>query len=126
MSEESSEAAKDQNDGSRALEHRLDTIGWALFLIMIGCLWLIPGEQVPQGTWLIGAGVIMIGVNLARSLNGIKMNGFTVVVGLIAIGFGVAGVLNIDLPLFAILIIIIGVNILIKLISDWVKQRPKD
>jgi hypothetical protein len=125
MAEESNETAKGQDNGKKTLEHRLDTIGWALFLIMIGCLWLIPGEQVPEGTWLIGAGIIMIGINLARNFNGIRMNGFTVVVGLIAIGLGVAGVFNIDLPFFAILLIIIGVNIIIKLVADWRGQKSR-
>jgi hypothetical protein len=29
---------------------RLDQIGWGIFLVMIGVIWLVPG--VPQGTWL--------------------------------------------------------------------------
>ena len=30
---------------------RLDQIGWGIFLVMIGTIWLVPG--VPQGTWMI-------------------------------------------------------------------------
>ena len=105
------------------LAHRADSIGWALFLVMIGCLWLVPEGQVPEGTWLIGTGVIMLGVNIFKYLNGIKMNPFTIGVGVIAIGLGIAGILNVEFNFFAVLIVIIGANIILKMITDWWKQR---
>ena len=40
------------------LNIRLEEIGWALFLIMIGALWLTPAELIPSHAWLIGAGLI--------------------------------------------------------------------
>ena len=43
-----------------ALNWRLEAIGWGLFLIIIGALWLIPEQRVPEGAWLIAAGVIML------------------------------------------------------------------
>jgi hypothetical protein len=53
-----------QPAGRPALDRRLEGIGWALFLIMIGGLGLVP--SVPQGTWLVGTGLIMLGLNVAR------------------------------------------------------------
>ena len=123
MSEETKEPMDAQDGEQHSLAHRLDSVGWALFLIMVGCLWLVPKTKVPEGTWLIGTGIIMIGVNLAKYLNSIKMNGFTLAVGVIAIGLGLAGVFGIELPFFAILVIIIGVNIILKLATDWFKQK---
>ena len=35
---------------------RLDQIGWGIFLVMIGTIWLVPA--VPPGTWLIGTGIL--------------------------------------------------------------------
>jgi hypothetical protein len=35
------------------LGKRLDEIGWALFLLMMGALWLMPAESVPEQTWII-------------------------------------------------------------------------
>jgi hypothetical protein len=77
---------------------------------MIGALWLLP--QVPAGTWLIGTGVILLGLNVARYLNGIRMSTFTVLLGTAAIAFGVAAFLGVELPLFPILLIAIGAGIL--------------
>lgn len=100
--------------GKRALDKRLESIAWGLFLIMLGGLWLIPEERVPEGMWLIGVGLIMLGLNLARYLNGIRASGFTIVLGILALGSGISDVAGIDLPVLPILIILVGANILYK------------
>jgi hypothetical protein len=43
-----------QEAEKQALNKRLESIGWALFLIMLGCTGLVPEEMVPQGVWSIG------------------------------------------------------------------------
>ena len=123
MSEEIKQPDDAKNDAKVALSHRLESIGWALFIIMIGCLWLVPADRIPEGAWLIGTGIIMIGVNLARYMNNIKMNGFTLAVGVIAIGLGLAGIFGLELPFFAILLIIIGANIILRLVTDRSSQK---
>ena len=99
---------------------RLESIAWALFIIMIGCLWLVPDEQVPQGTWSIGVGLILLGLNAARAMNGIRMSGFTIGLGILALLSGLGDWLGLDLPIFAILLILLGLNILYKIF-----YRPK-
>ena len=94
------------------LDRQLDAIGWALFLIMIGGLWLVPEGRLPEGTWLIGTGLIILGTSLIRYLNNIKISGFWVFLGLLALAAGVGGVFGISLPVFPIMLIIIGVGIL--------------
>jgi len=42
---------------------------------MIGGLWLLPDETVPEGAWLLGVGVIILGLNGVCYLYGIKMKG---------------------------------------------------
>jgi hypothetical protein len=98
-----------------ALDRRLERIGWALFLIMIGGIALI--RNVPQGAWLVGTGLIMLGLNLARYLSGIRMSSFTVIVGVLAVLLGVGGVTGVDLPFFPILLILIGADILVKVVT---------
>ncbi|MFC1501963.1 hypothetical protein ACFL6A_00955 [bacterium] len=44
------------------MEQRLDAIGWGLFLIMIGGLWMVPEGSLPEGTWLIGTEIIIFGL----------------------------------------------------------------
>jgi hypothetical protein len=94
------------------LGQQLERIGWALFLIMIGGLTLLPSGWVPEGTWLVGTGLIMVGVNVVRHLNGLRINGFTVVLGLAAIAAGVSSMAGLNLPVFPILLIAVGAQIL--------------
>ena len=99
--------ATDVSD-KRALDHQFERISWALFLIMLGGLGLVPG--VPSGTWLIGTGLIMLGLNVARYQNGIPVGNFTVFLGLAAIAFGVARFVGADLPVLPVLLILIGAS----------------
>ena len=96
------------------LNKRLEQIGWGLFLIMIGGIALVPDQQVPAGTWLIGAGLIMLGLNVARYFNRLPLSGFTLTLGTLAIIMGASDFFGVDLPFFPILLIVIGASILLK------------
>jgi len=109
------------HDGDKqALNKRLETLGWGLFLIMLGCAGLVPDNLVPQGVWSIGVGVILLGLNAARYANGIRMSGFTVVLGLLAVLTGIAELFGADLPIFAILLIIIGASMILR---PWFEKQ---
>jgi hypothetical protein len=69
---------------------------------------------VPEGTWLIGAGVIMLGLNAVRLLVGIRASWFTVILGTIALLSGLSSVLGIDIPVGPLLIILIGLAIIVR------------
>ncbi len=92
------------------LDHQFERVSWALFLIMIGGLAFVPG--VPGGTWLIGTGLIMLGLNAARYMNNIRLSKVTIVVGILALVFGVAELVGTPLPVFPLLLILIGATIL--------------
>jgi hypothetical protein len=114
MTAQNDQSSSIQDTQKTALNKRLESIGWGLFLIMIGGILLVPNEQIPEGAWLIGAGLIMLGINVARYLNGIRMSGFTIVLGILALASGLSDFAGIDLPLFPILLILIGASILLK------------
>lgn len=103
-----------RDTGKRVLDQQLERISWALFLIMIGGLLLIPG--VPDGTWLIGTGLIMLGLNIVRYINGIRMRTFTIVLGALAILFGIAELAGSHWSVLPILLILIGASIIFSLI----------
>lgn len=103
-----------KEDEKRTLNKRLENIGWALFLIMIGGLALVPKDLVPEGAWLVGVGLIMIGLNVARYWKDLKMSGFTLALGFLALVSGLGDMLGLDLPVFAILLILIGASIIIR------------
>jgi hypothetical protein len=98
-----------------ALNKRLETIGWGLFLIMLGGFILVPHTVVAKGLWAIGVGVIMLGLNVARYLNKIKMSGFTTFLGIISLLSGVAQLMGMD-PSWegAILLFVLGAYLLVK------------
>lgn len=114
MTMQNDQPVSDQDAEKLALNKRLELIGWALFFIMIGCLWLMPDEWIPENTWLIGAGVILLGVNGVRRLYGIKMSACTLVLGIIAVLYGASGFFDVNVPFFPVLFVLIGVAILVS------------
>jgi len=108
-------------DAQRAVSRRLDELAWALFLILIGAIWLLPAGTVPEGTWLVGAGLILLGVSAVRSLKGIKVSGFAIVLGLLALVAGLGHFAGVKVPVFAILFIVIGASIILR---SLVAKRP--
>ena len=118
MTTEHNQGSVDENTRKLDLNRRLEGFGWAALLITIGTLWLIPENHVPQGSWLIAAGVIMLGLNAIRHINGIRMSGFSLVVGSVALIVGLSAFLGMKLPLFAIVLIVIGIGILLTTIFE--------
>lgn len=94
------------------LRKRLDEVGWAIFLIMIGTIALVP--SVPQGTWLIGTGVLLLVLNVIRFKNLGEWSGFSTTLGVLALAAGLSELLGIKLPLFAVCMVVLGVAIMFK------------
>ena len=101
-------------DVQRVESKRLDELAWALFLILIGAIWLLPAGTVPEGTWLVGAGIILLGINAVRSKRGIKTSGFAIALGVLALIAGVGHLVGVKVPVFAILFILIGASIILR------------
>lgn len=99
---------------------QLETMGWGLFLIMIGGLALVPDTWVPKGVWSIGVGLIMLGLNVARYYYGIKMSWFTTLLGLLALASGTAELLGYNSLGGAFLLIILGAYLILK---PWFEKR---
>ncbi len=107
-----------QSSPKSALNKRLEDIGWGLFLIMMGGLLLVPNHLLPQGTWLIGIGLIMLGINGVRYLNHIKVSSFSLVFGVFALAAGLGDLFSLKLPLFAIFLVFIGVSLTLKALIE--------
>lgn len=113
------------DEDAEALNKRLEMIGWGLFLIMIGGLMLVPEQVVPEGLWLVGAGLIMLGLNAARYFYHLPLSWFTIILGLLALASGAGDLVGIDLPVFPILLILIGAHILLKSRFERKPQEPR-
>ena len=115
----------DEYTRKATLNSRLEDFGWGVLLITIGAIWLLPEKQVPPGSWLVAAGLIMLGLNVIRYLNRIKMSGFSLVVGILAVFDGLSEFFGLKLPLLAIALIVIGACILIKPLLEKNAISPK-
>ncbi len=123
MTAQHEQLIKSEDAQKEDLGRQLDTIGWGLFLLMLGGLWLVPKEWgVPEGTWLIGAGLIVLGLSGVRYLNGLKVSGFWLFLGALGLGTGLASVLGLDLPVFPVLLVIAGAAILLKPVIDRMRS----
>ncbi len=103
-------------DYTRTLNRNPETVAWGAFFIWWGITALFP--SLPHGTGALGLGVILLGLNAARALNGLPTSGFTLTLGILALALGglelAASVLSLpfELPIFAILLIVLGVVLL--------------
>ena len=94
----------------RATAGRIEAIGWGILLLMTGGLALIPG--LPDGTWLVGLGVLLLGVNTVRARVGLAADRFGVVLGFGAVAAGIGIMAGLDVPVFALLLVLCGAAII--------------
>jgi hypothetical protein len=97
-----------------AMNKRFESIGWGLFLIMLGGFMFIPDTSVSKGFWSIGIGLIFLGLNAARYLNGIRMSGFTTFLGILSLIGGIVQLLGWKSLDGAFFLIILGVYLILK------------
>jgi hypothetical protein len=102
------------------LNQRYETIAWGAFFVLLGVLFFVPGPLLPYGIGMLGIGVILLGLNLARSLSHIPVRGFSVTLGLLALLEGAVSLLRalvgiqLKLPFFPLLLIVIGAILLVR------------
>ncbi len=104
----------DSDAGRAALNKRLENVAWGVFLILLGGFLLVPHTVVAQGVWSIAVGLVMLGLNVARYFNGIRMSGFTTVLGLLSVVSGVASLAGWSELDGALLLVILGTYLIAK------------
>lgn len=98
----------------QTLDTRYQSVAWALFLMMTGMLWLVPGIDLNGTFWFLGTGLILLGLNVVRAMTDIETNGFTMLCGLLAMSFGLSTLLGVRLPLWPGLLILMGVVLIVR------------
>ena len=120
MSEQNPKPVPVIDPNKAALNKRLETAFWGLFLIMLGGQWLLRDSRLPNGLWDVGVGLILLGLNAARYFNGLRMSGFTTFLGILSLVGGLAQmVFKFDLN-GALLLIILGAYLILK---PWFDER---
>ena len=98
------------------LDSRYRSLAWGALFILVGTLSIIPGDQASLA--ILAAGVILLVLNVARSLSGIPINGFHIALGAVAFIAGAIGVfraqlgIHFEVQLVPIVLIAIGAYIL--------------
>lgn len=109
------------------LEDRLHDFGWGLLLIVVGTILLLPSEHVPHGSWLIAAGIILLGLNVVRAIYRLRTSGFSLLVGTLALIAGLGEFFQVHVPLLAVALIAIGLYEFVKwLRHDSSSASPRD
>ncbi len=103
-----------------AMNKRMETIAWGCFLVLLGGFMFVPEQIIRGGWWSIGVGLIMLGLNVARATNGLKMSGFTTFLGVISIGGGVLDLVGLEGVNGAVLFIVLGGYLILK---PWFEER---
>ncbi len=120
MSEQTSKPISVKDPEKAALNKRLETVFWGLFLIMLGGQFLLKNVNLPDGIWDVGIGLIFLGLNAARYFSGLRMSGFTTFLGILALVGGLAQMIfKFDLG-GALLLIVLGAYLILK---PWFDKR---
>ncbi len=103
-------------ENTRKSKLSFDEIAWGAFFILWGFTAMFT--SLPEGIGAIGIGLILIGLNIARSLTGRPTSSFTFTFGILALLLGGLELarpllnLSFELPIFAILLLALGAIIL--------------
>jgi len=107
-----------------SLNKRLECFCWGLFLIFVGILMIAPIRWNLDGVWMIGAGIILLGMNAARHHFKIRVSISTIVLGIIAVILGLNDFLNLYMSIFPLILILIGAGIMLR--SFLAKENNPD
>ncbi len=105
-------------DNVRTINRNYGQLAWGAIFIWWGITELF--NFLPNGTGALGFGLILIGLNAARFLNGVPTSGFSTTLGILALVLGVlelAGfflTLPFEIPVFAVLLIVLGMIVLVR------------
>jgi hypothetical protein len=103
------------------LNDNFETIAWSLLFILWGFTILL--DFLPASLGVFGTGLILLGLNAARALNGIAGRNSTTIFGVIACVWGGLQLARPSLPppfklsdwaIFAILLIVLGLILLTR------------
>jgi len=102
-------------DNIKTLNRKYELMAWGVFFLWWG---IVEFKFLPHGTGDLGIGLIFLGLNAVRALKGIPTSGWTIALGILMLVDGMlelAGtVLNLPfkIPVFAILLIVLGMILL--------------
>lgn len=110
----------EMSSGERALAGRIDAAGWGIFFLWVGIASL---AKLGWGIGLVGVGALVMGAQAWRALAGVKVERFSVTVGVLFVIAGFWSLLGLRFELVPLLFIAAGIAILA---SAWRGHRGRE
>ncbi len=110
-------------DNTQQSNRNYNAIGWGLLLILWGITLLF--DFAPFGLGVLGTGLILLGANGVRALNGLPTKDDNTLLGILALAWGglelarpilrqLFGFADLDWAIFAILLVVLGMILLAR------------
>ena len=104
---------------AKKIDGRLQTAAWGIIIVLYGGLCLVPGNQT--SLFVLGIGIVLLGLNLLRYINNIHINGLSTAFGMVSLILGGVAFIRpmlgwknpLELSFFPILLIVFGLYLLI-------------
>lgn len=99
-----------------AFNKRAEGTTWALLLVITGVAFLMPGWRMSWAVWLTGVGIILLGLNAVRRSKGVRARWTSTILGGLGLvaGLGNFAGMDLELPLFALFLILSGAGIMLR------------
>jgi hypothetical protein len=97
---------------------KIGSVSWAVFFIWVGIVLL---ANLSWGWFLLGVGIIILATQCARWLMGMRLEGFWMACGAVFLAGGLWTLLDLPWPLAPILLILLGVVLLGKAVTDFTR-----
>lgn len=102
----------------------LTSLAWGLFFVVIGVSWGLSSYYTVDVIPIVSlsVGIILIGINIARTSLGMSLSKFSLFIGIIALAFGGAALMGYSLPLWQTIIVLIGLFIIAEAVRSLTKK----
>ena len=83
------------------------SIGVAVFLIIVGLVYLIP-NTFPEGFLYVVAGVLIVIVTIVNAFKGVAYDGLNILCAVVSIVIGINKIVDVEIRYLPIILIVIG------------------
>ncbi|MGB9741288.1 MAG: hypothetical protein ACPLW5_05985 [Candidatus Bathyarchaeales archaeon] len=105
----------------------LTSLAWGIFFVMIGVSLAMTVYGIAFEAMVpyiaVGTGVILIGLNIARTGLGMALSKFSLFIGTLAFILGGAALVGYVLPWYAMIIVLIGLFIIAEAAHSLAKSK---